>query len=308
MAMLLYDATEKRGWLVPAESVLLHMAQTWIRMNVPSVGLPFAKPDWDGVNAIENIMRECHRLELRKLLDNDSSYYFRDLIKLFWNDLKGCSIARRQSEEEDLGTRKIPRSKLCGWEFMDFISRPLEFCMKEEVLKFLGCGWELLAEDKDIFVLVCKGLGEVIKPAPSVQLCQKRASVPSGKQYLAASINCLQRMSRNHGSGEVYMRLTSRVFWRPPVHLLQDLLDDCAHGARARYKKITQQVSGPADGPIGSPVELPSEGAVIFGTTIGKLKRREYHMPGNCVSQKHAPKLNSSKTTAQKVKPWIAIT
>jgi hypothetical protein len=61
-------------------------------------------------------------------------------------------------------------------------------------------------------------------------------------------------------------------------------------------------VSGPADGPIGSPVELSSEGAVIFGTTISKLKRREHQMPGDCISQKHALKLNSSKTTAQKVK------
>jgi hypothetical protein len=133
IAIFLYDATEQSSWLVPAQSILLHMAQTWIRTNVLSVGLPFVKPDWDGVNAIENIMRECHRLELRKLLDNDSYYYFRDLIKRFWGDLKGCSIARRQSEEENSRTRKISRSKLRGWDFIDFISRPLELCMKEEV-------------------------------------------------------------------------------------------------------------------------------------------------------------------------------
>ena len=163
MSMILYDPGDQRGWLIPAHNVLLHMAQCWIRKHTPTVQLPCAEPETAGGNEPERILRGSYRLVLKKLLDDDSEWYLRDLIKRIWRDLQGCLIALSKRRAEDREYLTVPSSRLHAWDSLDFIDRPAEFQLRKEPLDFLGCGWEALAKDNDITILACRNLGEVIK-------------------------------------------------------------------------------------------------------------------------------------------------
>ena len=80
MSMILYDAGEQRGWLLPVQHVLLHMAQCWIKRHTHGVNLTYAKPEWEGDNAIEKILTHNYKLLVKILLDDDSEWFLRDLI------------------------------------------------------------------------------------------------------------------------------------------------------------------------------------------------------------------------------------
>ena len=92
MSIILYDAGEQRGWLLPVQLVLLHMAQCWIKRHTPGVNLTYAKPEWEGENEIEKILTDNYKLLVEILLNDDSEWSLRDLIEQIWRDLQGCRI------------------------------------------------------------------------------------------------------------------------------------------------------------------------------------------------------------------------
>ena len=138
MSMILYNAGEHRGWLLPVQHVLLHMAQCWIKRHTPGVHLRYAKPEWEGENAVEKILTDNYKLLVKTLLDDDSEWFLRDLIKQVWRDLQGCRIARKQRKSEDKANHTLPSAKLLAWEFLDFIERPPEYQMKKCPMDFLA--------------------------------------------------------------------------------------------------------------------------------------------------------------------------
>ena len=267
MSMILYDAGEQRGWLLPVQHVLLHMAQCWIKRNTPGVKLTYAKPEWEGENAIEKILIDNYKLFVKTLLDDDSEWFLRDLIKQIWRDLQGCRIARKQRRSENKANQTLPSAKMLAWEFLDFIDRPPELRMRKFPIDFSGCGWDALAEDDEMMILACRGLGDVILPADTVQLCNKWSTVPSNRAYLTASISCMRILPQSVVGG-LCMSLTKRVFWRPTA---QSLLDDCAHRGHTSCGKSLQKVITRVDAaPIAS-TAFPPSGAIVFG--VNKLPR-----------------------------------
>ena len=269
MSMILYDPGDQRGWLIPVHNLLLHMAQCWIRKHTPTVLLPCAEPQTAGGNEAEQILIGSYKLLLKKLLDDDSEWYLRDLIKQIWRDLQGCLIARKQRRAEDRENQTLLSSRLHAWDFLDFIDRPTEFYLRKETLDFLGCGWEALAEDNEIMILACQGLGEVIRPASSVLLCREWSRVPSRRPFLAASISCMQLLPCNDVGGHC-MRLTRRVFWRPSA---EGLLDDCSYDVRTSCTKALQRLCIKAEPAPIPTLAFPPSGVVIFG--VKKLRDPE---------------------------------
>ncbi len=59
------------------------------RKHTPTVQLPCAKPE----TAEGNEAEQSYKLILKELLDDDSEWYWRDLIKQICRDLQGCLIA-----------------------------------------------------------------------------------------------------------------------------------------------------------------------------------------------------------------------
>lgn len=267
MSMVLYDSGERRGWLVPAQTLLLHMAQCWIKKNTPGVNLEYANPEYDGGNPIQQLLTKNYKLLLKHLLDDDSEWFLRDLIKQLWRDLQGCMIARKQSRSDDQGLRTLSSTSLLAWEFLDFIERPSAFHIRKCPLDFAGCGWNALAEDNEMMILVCRGLGNVIIPTNDANLCSRWSTVPSNRAYLTASISCMRVLSQT-AIGGLCMGLTRRVFWRPTE---QNLLEDCVHRAQNDCHKTLQKVITKIDPAPLQATAFPPSGAVIFG--VRKLQK-----------------------------------
>ena len=212
-------------------------------------------------------MIDNYKLLVKTLLDDDSEWFLRDLVKQIWRDLQGCRIARKQRRSENRANQTLPSAKLLAWEFLEFIDRPPEFRMRRFPIEFSGCGWDALAEDDDMMILACRGLGDVILPAATVQLCKKWSTVPSNRAYLTASISCMRIVPESRVGG-LCMSLTRRVFRRPTA---QSLLDDCAHDGHTNCGKSLQKVITKVDAaPIAS-TAFPPSGAVVFG--VNRLHR-----------------------------------
>jgi hypothetical protein len=258
--VLLYDAEEKQAWLVPMICVILHMVQTWIVKNTPSAKLPFVQPHWDAGQTAWETLNSNYKHVLRISKDNDQPYYLRDLVTRLWADINGCLGAIYLDIRKPRGTKEIGRPRLRGWEFLDIVNRSPTYRMREETLDFNGCGWNLLAED--VMVLVCKGLGTVIRPADSVTICPEWSPVRPGMKYLTASIVCLQQLSKRRGWGETCTRLTDRAYWPPPG---LSLFENCSHGSSGRCFKKPQELKEVSKLPASQMEPPPKEGAVIFG-------------------------------------------
>lgn len=268
MPIILYDADKQQAWLVPALSIILHMAHAWKAKYAPKVQLPYAKPDWDGGQAAFNIIAESSRLELERSLEDDTPYFLKDLVKRLWEHLISCFDCTNLDTRRGRGTIEFGNPKLRGWEYRDIIDPP-PVCskMKEQILDRSGCGWENLTED--VLLLVCKGLGEVIQPAKPGALCAEIYPVQRGMKYLTASVACLRHLSQTRGMGETCIQLADHVFWPPPS---PNLFDDCTHGDdqpchKALQRLVPKEVHGPA-------TAVPAEGAVLFGHKTNKLKRK----------------------------------
>lgn len=267
MPVMLYDAKKQQAWLVSTLSIILHMAHAWVAIHAPDIQLPYAQPDWNGGQAAWDIIAKSSRLELQRSLEDDTPYFLKDLVKRLWEHLISCFDSTALDTRRNRGMIETGRPKLRGWEYMDIIEPPPRSRMKEQVLD-RGCGWDILTED--VLVLVCNGLGEVIKPTQPKSLCPEVYPVQRGRNYLTASVACLSHLSHKCGMGSTCSKLADHVFWPPPS---PNLFDDCVHGSEEPCHKTLQQLIN-KEGHESKTV-IPAEGAVLFGCKINKLKKKK---------------------------------
>ncbi|KAH7413547.1 hypothetical protein BKA64DRAFT_661203 [Cadophora sp. MPI-SDFR-AT-0126] len=267
MSMILYDAGEQRGWLLPTQSVIFHMVHCWIRKHEPSVQLPYVKAIWEDDDQVTKILRENYKVKIRTLLDDDQEWYLRDLVKQLWRDLQGCMLVRKQRRGEERPQLTLPSPKLRAWEFKDFIESPMTIYLRRESLSLSGCGWEALADDDDVVILAARGFGEMIQPTESVKLCRQWSRAPCNRMTLAACIRCMQAMPRGKVGG-LCMRLTRRVLWCPSA---ADILEDCSHISDTYCRKSLEKVITQTKAAQIAAESLPPTGAVIFG--VKKLQK-----------------------------------
>ena len=177
-----------------------------------------------GKAAKEILLKHCD-LFLRKSSETGEPYVLKHLVKRIWNDFNNCHNSVSHDLKKPRGTARVGHLRLRGWEMMDIVQPSNRIRMRNEILDSDGCGWELLTEE--VPVLVCRGLGEVIRPSNTAQLCPTWTPIPPKRKYLTASIICLQFLARDHGDDENYARLTDRAVWQPSS---QDLFGACSHG------------------------------------------------------------------------------
>lgn len=139
--------------VVPALSVILHMAHAWVATHAPDVQLPYGQPDWDGSQAAWNIIAESGKLELQRSLEDDTPYFLKDLVKRLWEHLISCFDSTMLDTRRNRGMIKTGRPKLRGWEYMDIIDPPPRSRMKEQVHDSNCGGWNMLTEDVLVFSL-----------------------------------------------------------------------------------------------------------------------------------------------------------
>ncbi|KAJ6445358.1 RSC complex subunit Rsc7 [Purpureocillium lavendulum] len=179
-SVALYDTTERRGWLVPATAVLLHIAQhRHFLDNGQTIPL-----ETKG-SAKERLLENCHMR-----LAEDEPYTLRDLINEIWSMVEFL-IARTSDQRHMPGRPMNPHigRRLGGFEYKAIVEQRSPLALKEWPLRGISGGWVSLVEDIDALVLFASGFGNVMRPrdTDNQSICHKWRSLPSNEDYLAAS-------------------------------------------------------------------------------------------------------------------------
>ena len=295
MPMILYDVDDRKAWFVSAISAVLHMMHIWARKR-PSlvqfegrpVELPFAEASWNGgqaaldaINGTETSLLKLHGVP------GAEPYRLMDLVMRLWGNLE--SAIDTMENQKPAGFRLESRRNIRGWELMDMsLARPLHR-PKECHVERTGGTWHRLTED--VMTLFCSGLGEAIKPGTHEPVCPGWSTIPLAKDYMAASLVCVTSLSATSGkSTEEDMRLTDRLVWSQRSSC--EIFGGCKHGQNESCE-LLQDIKELTRSKFhafwttqnGSILELPQEGAVVFGKKTQLTKHARLNNPSMVCGQ-----------------------
>lgn len=181
---MVYDARQRRCWLVPKLSLLLHMSPTYAShcIGVPNGRVPLVAPH---TNALD-LVRSLESLgEIPILGDGRDAFLFRQLmLRLNTNLLRTVALV------PEAGGRK-----LYGFEFMGIVTEPGRgSCMKELKVELAGKYWIDIAKVVDAIVFG-GDLGDAITAAEGASTRSRQCNkVPHGFDYLTMTICCLKQL------------------------------------------------------------------------------------------------------------------
>ena len=266
--VVLYDAEQRRCWLVPKLNVLLHMSQAYSATSAagPAAEIPYAEPETDA-EALKSMLALAGETSVSE--DPTAELLLRELMFQLSVRLLNTTDALRESS----------RGKLYGFEYRDIIHEPGKgSCMKELNIK---ADWIDLVNEVGT-VIVCSGLGEVISAAGDSRKCDACNTVPKDRDYFTATIPCLLRLAEQRNVdltvGNDYIKIADKSVWK----LVEDPFLPCPHGSNSNEscwerRGLVQQLARlgflhlqalfrPGKTPPARPARaLPPNGAVVFG-------------------------------------------
>lgn len=207
-SVALYDATERRCWLVPKLSLLLYMGQVYISSFAAGQckKMPYVEPHTDAMEII-NALEGAGQTSV--LEGQTCKLLLQELLFAISVNLLHTADAVRDSD----------RGKLYGFEFMDVIREPGKgTCMKRLDIQSRRTAWFDVVNAVGT-VIVCSKLGEVITAAKGdtreSSACNK---LPQHHDYLAATFKCLERLAEQSGGDpEIcrdHIRIAEKAVWK----------------------------------------------------------------------------------------------
>ncbi|EON69931.1 hypothetical protein W97_09196 [Coniosporium apollinis CBS 100218] len=266
--VVLYDTGEKRAWLVPASSVMLHMAhhRNWIepfQVNGKRIKLGTVGPT--GPYAKEVLLNNA----LTNLSDLESEpYTFKDMILNIWSILEFL-LAEQVERDRNPGltVNGSLQDVVKGVEFKAIVQRRSPVRQKQATIQKTSGGWPALVRDIDALVLFADGYEDVIQPLMGncEGLCHMWKSMPRGKDYLATRVGTLEDLRDVAGPhlGRTYL-ISTRLQWHRGN---SSLFEPCKtpQAFRCQCERLQRIVPNSAVGRIIPPGYLVDDGAVIFG-------------------------------------------
>ncbi|RAQ50712.1 hypothetical protein AFGD_002709 [Aspergillus flavus] len=230
--VVMWDAGEKRGWLVNGACALLHLLLASLHFN-RNDPLSFAfRLNPTDVKGPEKIFTPSSAMEVLLNPDNLSLQLYhasqgepndttlpqvriRDRVDRLYNVLEKIMDHQAEIVGPDRGaSRDVARGNLEGWDFKDLATQedPLypRFCK----LGTRGRSWVDFTRDIHAATLFGTGFGEILRPVNTSQPCPYWSRLPEGKSYLAVSgydlANIIDRFGNPNSSP---VRLTSNLIW-----------------------------------------------------------------------------------------------
>ena len=285
--VLLYDHADKRGWLVSALCVVVHILRMrysvlrnnkhWDLVSEKRLGLSRVATHALAMDFLKCLVfRNASMDVLEHGAVHGGKYRLQDAIADIW------SLMERVMEKEEIvkatpgvQMRSTWQSSLSGWEFMALVEQR-NFRRKQQTIAKTSGGWVNLVNDIDAIVLFGTGFGDIIKPigVPG-SLCEQWQSLPKGKDYLAIGCPTLEKLYAEAGSRRTREHLTStHLQWQQgPV-----LFEPCMTGSNQHCKcdRLQQLIydSPTTIGHVSYPKELANNGCVIFGQSHHRLKSK----------------------------------
>lgn len=263
--VVLYDKGERRGWLVPASGVMLHVAQHrhWLEpftVNGRHIRLDTNCPP--GTSAKDILLKNA----VVRLSDVDD-YTFKDMILNIWSLLEFL-IDQNVSRDRNSSGAPIKgslREYLHGFEFKAVTEERSPLRLKQTLISKTHGGWPQLVRDIDALVLLADGFEDIILPAEEggTRLCRDWERAPKGQDYLATSTKTLKDLYDVAGCRLSRKYLTStQLLWHQGDALL---FDDCEETRSCQCTRLQQILPDSAIGTITPPGRVVDDGAVIFG-------------------------------------------
>ena len=275
--VIMYDTKECTAWLVPEISVVLHMARSWFLEREDLAEnevekLPSAAVSEDGGSAATEAIANHKSLELKRNTGT-STWKFMDIVKDSVRLLKAC----RDTKDRTQSSSSVPwrllswvqSPRLYGWDMADIIDGRDYTSRKEiSVHKNSDDKWiSSIANHPDVLLLLCKDLDAPIRPVQPEQICRKWNPMPSGQNYLVASVQSLKDLARHCNGGDSGRKLTDKCYWSRPSGTKPWAV--CDYKSKSGCNRLQQIVEKDPT----RPSKLPHGGAAIFGRNPGPRKR-----------------------------------
>lgn len=266
--MIMYDVTDCTAWLVPEISVVLHMARSWFleRQDLAEnevKKLPSATLSEDGASAALEAIANHKSLELKRNT-GASTWKFMDIVKDSVRLLKACRDTKDRTQSSSsvswlLSWFQSPR--LYGWDMADLIDGR-DYTSRKEILvhKNHNNKWiSSIANHPDVLVIFCANIAAPIMPAKPEKICRKWNPIPSGKNYLVASVQSLKDVARHCNGGDDGRKVTEQCYWSRPRGTNPWAV--CDYESSKGCNRLQELVEKDPK----RPVKLYQHGAVIFG-------------------------------------------
>ena len=274
--VMMYDLAKCTAWLVPEISVVLHMTLSWFleRQDLAQneiKNLPFAPLSGDGGGAAMEAIANHKSLELKRSTGT-STWKFMDIVTDSVRLLKACRETKDRaqlSSSVSLWLSWVQSPRLCGWDMADMIEGR-DYTLRKEirVQKHLVEKWmSSIANHPQMLLLFCKNIDAPIRPVRPDQICRNWNPMPSGLDYLVASVQSLKDLARHCNGGDGGRKLTDKCYWSRPSGSNAWAL--CDYKSNKKCNRLQEIV----DKNPNRPLRLPHSGAVVFGSFLGPRKK-----------------------------------
>lgn len=269
--VILWDAEDKRGWLVNGASALLHLVRASLAQDMFDNKFGplclFSTKEFQEASRLHQtdaaleVLLNPNNLKAKIYPEEDDFIRFKAYVEDF-SDL----LEKMLDYQSRVTNQNLPRSLLEGWDFNDLATGrdpiyPREACLNQEALS-----WVDFTRSLHAITLFGRSFGEVIQPAKAC--CSAWAKVPCGRSYLAASAPDLYKIMESDGDPySVPMRLTHDILWYTSKETFvqcqcsSEVNDDnhCDIAQVLLPSRLQHELSGTCS-------QLPSKsGAIIFG-------------------------------------------
>ncbi|KAI1746156.1 hypothetical protein F4680DRAFT_400578 [Xylaria scruposa] len=271
MFITLFDTGERRGYLVAASRLLLHIVRH--RISLGRGGVPASKVNIVSAESITETLLKNAKLRLSS--EDEEPLFLDDVVSEIWSILELLQAQSISTERNDkLEIHASWQERLLGYEYMAIVEDWSPMPLKElEIHKTCG-GWPKLVRDVNALVLLANGFGDLIRPIDSQKiLCHQWKTLPQNKDYIAVPVNVLLGLYRLAGCCLSKKRLT-------PTNLQlhgegTTLFQPCPtpEEQQCSCNRLQQIVSNSSFGRIHVPELIEDNGAVIIGESGSLLNR-----------------------------------
>jgi hypothetical protein len=271
--IVLYDTAEKRAWLMPASSVMLHVAnhRNWLEpFEVNSKRIKLLSTSPNGPSAKEVLLKNAS-IEL----SDCEQYTFKDMVTDIWSLIEFLIDQNvRRDRTQGATVKGTLRDFVQGFEFKAVVEERSPFRQKQTVIEKTSGGWPTLSRDIDALVLFANGYGDVLRPLNNNHqgLCNSWQSVPKWNDYLATTVKTLKDLFDVAGCrlNQTYLTSTHLQWHRGN----SSLFEPCKLPGKYQCQcdRLQQIIPKSAVGRVVPPGILIDDGAVIFGRSRSLLQ------------------------------------
>ena len=264
--VMLYDTATQRAWLVPTISAILLMVRVHVREDTSMLAkLPPALPSFDAAHEARAVIRDKIGEKLPQEIGEPNQRSVKDFLEHLLASIDSKVEKTKIAKNDHMTSIRMESKKIYGWELLDIAKE------RRAYRKQLRCSesWTMLTDE--VLVLFGKDFGDIIRPAAGTSICTAWNPLPAKKQYMTATIKCLQDWSRcKWGASNIqgpYLKVLDEGYWEAEASLFDNCSrrDTSSRPGACQCMKKPQQISKHA--PSSSRNDpFPSKGGVIFGS------------------------------------------